>query len=159
VLTTNSFSVSCALVHSYANVLQEHRYPRHTIMIWRRHQHRHRLCCPAALTWTGSPRAASILRAKGLSKPRNKEQLIMISRVGAILGSTLLWPPCLCTSVEALPISTLFSRSAVQLVPASVDGGSSASASTPPPPATNSGRPVTNIDPGSAAADSFAFQC
>lgn len=32
------------------------------------------------------------------------------------------------------------------LVSSPVDGG--ASASTPPPPATNSGRPLTNIDPG-----------
>jgi hypothetical protein len=79
---------------------------------------------------------------------------MMISRVSAILGSPLCFGPL--ASVEALPISTPFFPDP-PLVSSSIDRGSSAS--TPPPPATNSGRPVTNIDPGSAIADSSVFQC
>jgi hypothetical protein len=97
-----------SLVHSYANVLQEHL--RQIIIIRHRHWSRHRLCCPTAFTWTGSTPAARVtyLRAESL-QTRSQEQLItMISRVSAFWAPTLLWPPYPRTSVEALPISTPF---------------------------------------------------
>lgn len=60
------------------------------------------------LDWIDT-RSKRITRQGSLQTRSQEQQLIMmISRVSAILGSTLLWPSCLCTSVEALPISTPF---------------------------------------------------
>lgn len=94
---------------------------------------------------------------QGSHQTRNQEQLMIISRVSAFQAPLCFGPPCLRTSVEALPISTSFYPDPPLVSSSSVDRDSSAS--TPPPPATNSGRPVTNIDPGSATADSSVFQC
>jgi hypothetical protein len=51
---------------------------------------------------------------QGYLQTRSQEQLMMmISRVSAFWAPPLLWPPCLRISVEALPISSPFSRSTV----------------------------------------------